>query len=192
MMQSENPLDRHAARVPWWVRHPRQLARIGVTAVIVSAAIFWVILTRRPEAPPAQLEQLDRIVGTVDQVSADVRPLYTTRRGRKASVHQAEQRGWRIALNTAAGQHVELLLRSDDEGIPGALGPGTGVTAYARDGEIFQLESARGVLVDLGQVRSERAVEASAALLLLGLAFVGGLALCGMAAVGWKREARRT
>ena len=51
-MQSDDVLAR-STRGSWWARHPRPLAKVGVTLVIVSAAILWVIFTRRPEAAPA-------------------------------------------------------------------------------------------------------------------------------------------
>jgi hypothetical protein len=190
-MQSDDVLAR-STRGSWWARHPRPLAKVGVTLVIVSAAILWVIFTRRPEAAPADLGQLDRVVGTVEGVSEDVRPLYTTHRGRKVSVHQAARRGWRLSLRMPAGQTAELLLRSDDESVVSALGQGARVTAFVRDGEIFQLENAGGILVSLDELRDERSFEASAALLLVALALLVGLALCGVAARAWTRPTGRS
>ena len=190
-MQSNDVLA-GSTPAPWWLRHPRALAKVGLTLVIVSAAILWVIFTRRPEPPPADLVELDRVVGTVEGLSDDLRPLYTVHRGRKVSVHQASRRGWRLSIRTPAAQTAELLLRSDDERLVKALQPGTPVTAFVRDGEIFQLENARGIVVALDELREERGFRASAALALVVLALVVGFVLCGLAAVGWTRQAGRS
>jgi hypothetical protein len=67
------------------------------------------------------------------------------------------------------------------------LKPGTALTAYARDGQIFQLEGAHGVLVDLGKRRSTQRYDAISGLWGLVLASIGGVAMCARAILLWFR-----
>jgi hypothetical protein len=174
---------------------PLALGKAGLTLMVVSGAILWVVISRRPEPPPESLSELERVVGTVESVSEDFRPLYTTKIGRRRVVHERARQGLVLGLKTNAGERSEWAIEewiidepSEAPKLRDELRPGTPVTAYARDGLIFQLEGARGVLVDLERARASRGLSGGVALALLVLALVAGVVLCGRAATLWLRK----
>jgi hypothetical protein len=180
---------------PSLLRSPLALVKAGVTLVVVSGAILWVVISRRPEPPPQSLSELERVVGTVESVSEDFRPLYTTKIGRRRVVHERARQGLVLGLKTNAGERSEWAIEewvidepSEAPKLREELRPGMSVTAYARDGLIFQLESPRGVLVDLERARASRGLSGGAALALLVLTLVVGVVLCGRAATLWLRK----
>ncbi len=170
------------------LRNPRTLAKVGITLVVVSAGILWVVLSRRPEPPPESLSELSRVVGTVESVSEDYKPSYTTRNKRRTVVHAGARQGLVLGLKMSTGERSEWAIDDwliDDEApqLMKQLEPGTSVTAYARGGRIYQLEGTRGVLVDLERARASRRLASVAALALVALALVAGGALCARAVV---------
>jgi hypothetical protein len=181
-----------------WMQNPRALGKVGFPLVVVSAIILWIVIDRRPEPPPESLSELDRVVGTVESLSVDYRPLYTTRRGRRAVVHEREQKGLVLELKLGKGERSAWGIETSSIGGPEQasklreeLRPGTVVTAYAREGQIFQLEGPAGVLVDLGHARARGRLESIAALALVILALMAGLVLCGRAVIVWNGEGGR-
>jgi hypothetical protein len=169
-----------------WARNPRVLGKVGVTLVVVSAAILWVVSSKQPEPLPDSLQGLERVSGTLERIVEDFRPQYTSRQGRRTIVHQRKQRGWLLTLKPAAGQSLEWSVASDEPALA-ALAPGAAVTAVAQDGHIYQLETSGRVLVDLEQTRAELRSESVLALSIVGLAFVAGLVTCGMAYTAWRK-----
>jgi hypothetical protein len=176
-------------------RDPRVLGKTGVTLMVVSAAILWVVMSRRMEPPPESLSELERVLGTVESVSESFRPLYTTKLKRRTVVHERKRQGLVLELKTNAGERSEWAIEEwliDEPGeapkLRDELRPGTSVTAYAREGLIFQLEGPGGVLVDLERARASRGLSSFAAVALLVLALVVGVLLCGRAATLWLRR----
>jgi hypothetical protein len=176
-------------------RNPRVLGKTGVTLVLVSGAILWVVMSRRTEPPPESLSELDRVVGTVESVSESFRPLYTTKLKRRTIIHERKRQGLVLELKTNAGERSEWAIEEwliDEPGqapkLRDELRPGTPVTAYAREGLVFQLEGPRGVLVDLERARASRGLSSFAAVALLVLALGVGVLLCGSAATLWLRR----
>ncbi len=175
--------------------NPRTLGKAGVTLVVVSAAILWVIFSRRPAPPPESLSELERVVGSVESVSESFRPLYTTKIGRRSVVHDRARKGLVIGLRAASGERSEWAIEewlidepSEAPKLRDELRPGTPVTAYAREGLIYQLEGPRGVLVDLERARDRRGGASVGALALVVLALVAGGVLCARAVMLWSRK----
>jgi hypothetical protein len=175
------------------LRNPRTLAKAGITLVVVSIGILWVLWSRRPEPPPESLRELTQVVGTVESVSEDYKPSYTTRNERRTVVHAGSRQALVLELKTSTGERSEWAIDDwliDDEApqLSRELEPGTSVTAYTRDGRIYQLEGQRGVLVDLERARANRSLSSIAALALVLLALVAGGVLCVRAAMLASRE----
>jgi hypothetical protein len=195
-MHTHERADRNAMTdAPSLVSNPLALVKAGVTLVVVSSVILWVVISRRPEPPPDSLSELERVVGTVESVSENFRPLSTTKIGRRRVVHERARQGLVLGLKTSADERSEWAIEewlidepSEAPKLRNELTPGTSVTAYARDGLIFQLESPRGVLVDLGRARASRGLSGAGALALLVLTLVAGVVLCGRAAMLWLRK----
>ena len=171
-----------------YLRNPRTLAKAGITLVVVSIGILWVVWSRRPEPPPESLSELARVVGTVESVSESHGPSYKTKNKRRTVVHAGARQGLVLELKASTGDRSEWIIEDwliDDEApqLLEQLEPGTSVTAYARDGRIYQLEGTRGVLVDLERARASRSLSSVAALALVVLALVAGGVLCVKAAV---------
>ena len=171
-----------------YLRNPRTLAKVGITLVVVSIGILWVVWSRRPEPPPDSLSELARVVGTVESVSESYGPSYKTKNKRRTVVHAGAREGLVLELKASTGERSEWTIEDwliDDEAprLQEELEPGTSVTAYGRDGRIYQLEGTRGVLVDLARARSSRSLSSVAALALVVLTLVAGGVLCARAAM---------
>jgi hypothetical protein len=174
---------------------PRTLGKSGVTLMVVSGAILWVIMSRRPDPPPDSLSELERVVGTVESVSDNFRPLHTSKLGRRWVVHDRARKGLVLGLKTDTGERSdwaieEWLINEPSEApkLREQIQQGSQVTAYAREVFIYQLEGPRGVLVDLDRARARRGLSSGAALALLVVALVTGVALCARAALLWSKK----
>jgi hypothetical protein len=180
-MTSESSLERrHADGWFSWAHDPRALMKAGLPLVVVAIAILWVVWNKRPEPPPASLAELDRVAGEVQSVVEDYRPLYRTKVGRKAVVHQRDQRGWVLTLKPGGDDSI-YWIQGDDPALAAQLPVGTRVIAHQRDGQIFQLETPRGVVLDLEASTASQRTESLTALAIVALLLAAGVWLCGRA-----------
>jgi hypothetical protein len=167
----------------------RALGSVGLSLLVIAGAVLWLLTTRPPEPMPASLGELERIVGEVDTLSEDLRPLYTTRHGNRTIVHPRKHRAWRLTLKASSGQRSAWSIPGDVPDLTDALARGTSVTAYVRAGRIDQLETASGTFIDLQPPQRQAHTLLIVSLLAL-FAAASGLSLCTLAVARHRGVAR--